>query len=738
MVVTAFLSLICLFSQLGTTDASEVRYSNHMPVKRLIELADSFVQINPPLCIEYAREALDQIQSPDDPFTAQAYNYISKAYKYQSEYDSTYEYAKKALNACKKESSPECVADALNNIGNAWVGFQNYPQALPFYLESLQIREHTGNLTGQAICIYNLGVIYEKLYEKRLALKYFFHSLRLDSITNNKEGMAFDLNKIGQVYLSLGIHDSAMYCINRARSIFSEHNSPDNLAYALLSSGDILFHQNSYEDASSKYQEALIIFRQTENKEGIILSYQCLGLSNKYQLNYLNATRFYHSALKIAESIGHTESIACIYSNLGSVFQSWINYPKSLVYFHNALRLYTGLKNVSAISNNCNKIGSVYLDLHQYDSAEYYCLKALEVQEKFRELPVYSSILHNLGNIQKKRCNPLRALKYYQESLMVDLELEDKRRLSLTYYNIGQLFRDLHNVNDAEQNLLKSLKYSIKFNFKDIEKDIRLELSNLYENTGKFSDALKYYKDYVRMNDSIFTLEVHKQIMDLQTKYEADKKQQKIGHMNLQQELQDAEIRKQRSDLTGAFIIIALTIGLTIITAFLYTKKNRTFKALVEKNIGEAQKDMYESTLKNEIISTQTNSPLQEKQFIRIKEELDQLIYRKAVFMNNGITLGELAREINTNSNYLSQVINTYYGKNFASFINELRIKEARKLLTNDTARRLTIEGIAISVGFNNRTSFISAFKRYTGVTPTFYHKSVSGMAEHNPSDKTA
>ncbi|RTZ81689.1 MAG: AraC family transcriptional regulator, partial [SAR324 cluster bacterium] len=73
------------------------------------------------------------------------------------------------------------------------------------------------------------------------------------------------------------------------------------------------------------------------------------------------------------------------------------------------------------------------------------------------------------------------------------------------------------------------------------------------------------------------------------------------------------------------------------------------------------------------------------------------------------------------NRTYISQTINEKFNKNYSSFINEYRIKEAQKLLLKDT--NLTYEGIGFEVGFKSKSAFNSAFKTYTGVTPSIFVK---------------
>jgi AraC-like DNA-binding protein len=80
---------------------------------------------------------------------------------------------------------------------------------------------------------------------------------------------------------------------------------------------------------------------------------------------------------------------------------------------------------------------------------------------------------------------------------------------------------------------------------------------------------------------------------------------------------------------------------------------------------------------------------------------------------------------VNSNTKYVSQIINETYDKNFRTYINEYRVKEARKRLMEEKYGNYTIQGIAESVGYKSSTNFILAFKKTTGITPSLYQKLV-------------
>ena len=87
-------------------------------------------------------------------------------------------------------------------------------------------------------------------------------------------------------------------------------------------------------------------------------------------------------------------------------------------------------------------------------------------------------------------------------------------------------------------------------------------------------------------------------------------------------------------------------------------------------------------------------------------------------------SLERLAMLSGSKYKYVSQVINEHYQQNFNNFLNSYRIKEACKRMRDmDNYGNFTIEAISESVGFKSRSTFVTSFKRITGLTPSQYQR---------------
>ena len=83
----------------------------------------------------------------------------------------------------------------------------------------------------------------------------------------------------------------------------------------------------------------------------------------------------------------------------------------------------------------------------------------------------------------------------------------------------------------------------------------------------------------------------------------------------------------------------------------------------------------------------------------------------------------DLAKELKTNTRYLSAVVNSRFGQNYSCLLNEYRVKDALHLLTDKRYADKNVEEISAMVGFANRQSFYAAFYKNVGKTPNGYRK---------------
>ncbi len=112
------------------------------------------------------------------------------------------------------------------------------------------------------------------------------------------------------------------------------------------------------------------------------------------------------------------------------------------------------------------------------------------------------------------------------------------------------------------------------------------------------------------------------------------------------------------------------------------------------------------------------NSNLKQDEIECVSRKLTELMEREKIYLQRDLSLEKLALAVDTSKHILSQILNEELGTRFSDFINSHRVNEAKELILKRN-KELSISGIALESGFNNKTSFNTAFKKFTGHTPT-------------------
>jgi len=114
------------------------------------------------------------------------------------------------------------------------------------------------------------------------------------------------------------------------------------------------------------------------------------------------------------------------------------------------------------------------------------------------------------------------------------------------------------------------------------------------------------------------------------------------------------------------------------------------------------------------------NSLLSDRRKTQIKNAIIKYVETEKAYLNPDINMNMLSENLKIPKHNITEVLNVELGKNFFRFINEYRIEEVKKLLS-DPKNKYSIEAIGYECGFNSKSAFFTVFKTLTGMTPNMY-----------------
>ena len=112
-------------------------------------------------------------------------------------------------------------------------------------------------------------------------------------------------------------------------------------------------------------------------------------------------------------------------------------------------------------------------------------------------------------------------------------------------------------------------------------------------------------------------------------------------------------------------------------------------------------------------------SGIKEEKKTEIQQKLQALMEEKKLYTDSLISVGKLSKLIGEPSYIISQVINEKMEASFYDWIAQYRVEESKRLMTNPKTGQYTVEQIAEEVGYNSKSAFNKAFKKFTGQTPS-------------------
>jgi AraC-like DNA-binding protein len=367
-------------------------------------------------------------------------------------------------------------------------------------------------------------------------------------------------------------------------------------------------------------------------------------------------------------------------------------------------------------------LADAHKTLLQTDSASYYNKLGYR-ESKITKSKEYNAlfILNEGANLVLKK-NYTGALDSIKKALPVMITFKNEGNTLASYYYLGKAYESLGNKHLAAKNFIKidSLYNKTKRIIPEFTSGYPYLIS-YFKEKGDKENQLKYITKYMYIDSTL-----QKNYKELTKKLQ---KEYDIPHLLSEKEtlIQSLENDNTKSHW-GIGSLILITISVSGFGIYQHNLK-KNYRSRFEKimNQTEISNNPLTNTPREEI-EIQTDNT---KEDIGISEELVKQILEKLKrfetkkeYLQPNITVQILSSTFETNSKYVSKIVNTYKGKNFIQYINDLRIKFAiLQLQQNNKLRNYTIQALALEFGFNSAESFSAAFFKKTGIKPTYFIK---------------
>jgi len=371
------------------------------------------------------------------------------------------------------------------------------------------------------------------------------------------------------------------FYLKKACALAREWKKTDKEIIALSNLGSNYALAQDFDRSRGYFKESLQLARQCHDLKGESRAFLNIGNIDYYNGHWKDAVSNYVESAAIKEQLNDQEGIAMIHNNIATIYREQKRYKKSLEYYLKTTRYYERSGDSVLLAETWINTAIVYIFMGEKDTAIDLLNKALHCIRN-EKLPETTLIAHtNLAFAYTEKRSYKQALHYLNIAENAAKQQQDLHTLTV-----------ITNLYGANWFYLKKYPKAILYYTQSYEsgkalgllKEQQKALFGLYETeqrTGHFQQALMWHERYTAITDSLFNTENQQQLAELEEKYDAQQKAQKITRLSarnkavsLQQKLTANQLKL--SVMSGALVLI----GIIFLSVFFY-QRSRQQRALL-------------------------------------------------------------------------------------------------------------------------------------------------------------
>ncbi len=587
--------------------------------------------------------------------------------------------------------------------------------ANPSKLDSL-LNTHPVSLNGKLDRYLDLTYYYKNRDPNLFCIYLDSSSIFVDSV-NKRNQISRYYNVYGHYYYQKEKFDSCLIMYKKSFTYVDTIKEKENSAMIYLNIGRTFSRIDQYDSALFYYHKVIHLFpinnsEKLDKYSELLLAstYNRIGSVNLNIGDYDKSIDYYYKALELYDKHHKKLRGISVLINIGNIYLYHGEYKKALVEYRKGMVILNQNKGkrLSFEASILTNMGACYKALGNLDTAMLYFENALKIRKKIGPTTSVAGIYDNIGSIKKSQGDFDAALTYFQESLTIRKKTKIPRWIASSYGNIGLLYAKQKKSRKAIVYLKKAIDIAEKNSLLEIKLECIHGLSQAYSDLGDYKKALDYFVNYRELNDSIHSLKLEEKLSKYKQKYESEKKDRLIEHLEETKKRTDLEAEKQKitNEKQGLLVktlsLAAILLLIILFILYRYFKMKRAADhELFEKN----EQINHQKTLKLmkdlEMSSIESFVEGQEKERARIAADLHDRL---------GTLLSTVRLHFNSMEELLNQDKDAKQSYEFAMQLLDKSVGEVRAVSHNLSKGVLTQFGLIAAVE-NMRDAINSAGK---------------------------
>ncbi|MFY7839256.1 MAG: tetratricopeptide repeat-containing sensor histidine kinase [Lacibacter sp.] len=287
-----------------------------------------------------------------------------------------------------------------------------------------------------------------------------------------------------------------------------------------------------------------------------------MGTAHYFKGEYEKAAGYFFASAGIYERRSMYKQLATVINDLAKLYRKTRDLNRANTFYNRAYSLFTSLKDSSGMQMVLNESGVVYEYQGNYEKAISHYRSALKMATLLKDEAGRAWSLSFLAGVYVLQSKFSQAEDFNLQALGIRQKLSDSFAITLSYSDLGIMYGTWGKFERAVYYLEESNKVAEKMQYKELLSNNYAELSRIANVTGNYKQALDYYTWHTQLKDSLFSAQKTRQIEELSTLYETNKKQQQI-------EVQQLTIKKRNQQI---FLILLFVMLASVVAYFFYTR----------------------------------------------------------------------------------------------------------------------------------------------------------------------
>ena len=389
-------------------------------------------------------------------------------------------------------------------------------------------------------------------------------------------------NLLGMTNKQKGFYELSLENYNKALDIYKKLQSKNGEVVVLNNISGIYNLQSNLDKAIEFQLKSLKIKEQIGDKKSISVSLNNIGNYYSNHGYYEKALEYYNQSLKICKEIGDKSGIANSLNNIGINYYWQNNYEKATEFYNLALFIFQELNDKNKLSGIYNNLAIIYGFMKDYEKSLDYYNKSLEIEKNNQNLFGLAEVLNNIAVVYSEKGDNKKAIEYFSMAYDSLIIIKDIYTASKILCSIGIEYYNIKNFSNSIKFILESNKLALENGYKDILKNNYNDMASIYSEMKDYKNAFKYMSLFSFYKDSVLNEEKQKQIIELQTRFETEKKEKEIVLLNKDKILKETEIQRQTEEIKQQQVLnYSILFGLGIFLFFsiiilrMYIQKRR-------------------------------------------------------------------------------------------------------------------------------------------------------------------